>query len=82
MSTIDLDDIVSLGDLANLFGVGQGAVSNWKKRYDDFPRPVKVVGRTIELYSRSAVIDWWRMKFYPRAQGIAELASLLNGEER
>ena len=31
---------VTAADIARLAGVGRAAVSNWRKRYDDFPAPV------------------------------------------
>ncbi|MUN36457.1 N-6 DNA methylase [Actinomadura litoris] len=31
---------MTAADIARLAGVGRAAVSNWRKRYDDFPRPV------------------------------------------
>lgn len=31
---------ISAGDIAGLAGVGRAAVSNWRRRYADFPRPV------------------------------------------
>ncbi|WP_219418424.1 N-6 DNA methylase [Pseudonocardia nigra] len=34
------DTTVSTGDIARLGGVGRAAVSNWRRRHDDFPAPV------------------------------------------
>src|SRR5918997_6795224 len=34
------DTTVSTGDIARLGRVGRAAVSNWRRRYDDFPAPV------------------------------------------
>ncbi|MGH8967143.1 MAG: N-6 DNA methylase, partial [Actinomycetes bacterium] len=34
------DPTVSTGDIARLGRVGRPAVSNWRRRYDDFPAPV------------------------------------------
>ena len=31
---------VSASDIARLAGVGRAAVSNWRRRYEDFPAPV------------------------------------------
>ncbi len=40
MSSIaDLNLLVSLGDIAKLADVSASAVSNWRKRYEDFPSP-------------------------------------------
>ncbi|WP_084961008.1 N-6 DNA methylase [Thermoactinospora rubra] len=34
------DPTVNAGDIARLAGVGRAAVSNWRRRHDDFPQPV------------------------------------------
>ncbi|WP_017624456.1 N-6 DNA methylase [Nocardiopsis chromatogenes] len=34
------DAMVSAADIARLAGVGRSAVSNWRRRFTDFPRPV------------------------------------------
>ncbi|MEU4719069.1 N-6 DNA methylase [Nonomuraea dietziae] len=34
------DPTVNAGDIARLAGVGRAAVSNWRRRHDDFPKPV------------------------------------------
>ncbi|MDT7572005.1 MAG: hypothetical protein QOE05_2179, partial [Actinomycetota bacterium] len=34
------DPTVSTGEIARLGGVGRAAVSNWRRRHDDFPEPV------------------------------------------
>jgi len=36
---MDHHALVSAADIARLAGVGRAAVSNWRRRYDDFPRP-------------------------------------------
>src|SRR5690349_11195141 len=32
--------VITAADVARLAGVGRAAVGNWRRRYDDFPRPV------------------------------------------
>lgn len=34
------DPTVTAGDIARLAGVGRAAVSNWRRRHDDFPLPI------------------------------------------
>lgn len=41
---IDPEDLVSTKDIARMAHVTMSAVSNWKLRHPDFPRPVVVVG--------------------------------------
>ena len=35
------DATVTAADIARLAGVGRAAVSNWRRRHPDFPRPVE-----------------------------------------
>ncbi|GLZ14523.1 type II restriction endonuclease subunit M [Actinomadura sp. NBRC 104425] len=51
------DATVKAADIARLTGVGRAAVSNWRRRYDDFPQPV---GGTAEspLFSLREVEQW------------------------
>ncbi|MCK2221793.1 N-6 DNA methylase [Actinomadura sp. ATCC 31491] len=53
------DPTVNAGDIARLAGVGRAAVSNWRRRHDDFPQPV---GGTANqpLFSLRQVEDWLR----------------------
>ncbi|GAA2780692.1 N-6 DNA methylase [Saccharopolyspora taberi] len=53
------DATVNAADIARLVDVGRAAVSNWRRRYDDFPRPVG--GTTSSpLFSLREVEDWLR----------------------
>ena len=53
------DATVSAADIARLVDVGRAAVSNWRRRYDDFPQPVG--GTTSSpLFSLREVEDWLR----------------------
>lgn len=49
--------LVSPSDISEIAGVSRGAVSNWRKRYDDFP---EVVGGSPSkpLFDRNAVVSW------------------------
>ncbi|MEW9547473.1 N-6 DNA methylase [Nonomuraea sp. NPDC050783] len=53
------DPTVNAGDIARLAGVGRAAVSNWRRRHDDFPQPV---GGTANqpLFSLPQVESWLR----------------------
>ena len=39
----DLADLVGNADIAERCGVGRPAVSNWIKRYSDFPTPLLTI---------------------------------------
>ncbi|WP_246610790.1 HsdM family class I SAM-dependent methyltransferase, partial [Nonomuraea rhizosphaerae] len=53
------DPTVNAGDIARLAGVGRAAVSNWRRRHDDFPLPT---GGTANqpLFSLRQVEAWLR----------------------
>ncbi|MEV4222961.1 N-6 DNA methylase [Nonomuraea sp. NPDC049725] len=53
------DPTLNAGDIARLAGVGRAAVSNWRRRHDDFPAPI---GGTANqpLFSLPQVEDWLR----------------------
>jgi len=53
------DPTLNAGDIARLAGVGRAAVSNWRRRHDDFPLPV---GGTANqpLFSLPQVETWLR----------------------
>ncbi|MFI0419237.1 N-6 DNA methylase [Spongiactinospora sp. 9N601] len=53
------DATLNAGDIARLAGVGRAAVSNWRRRYDDFPRPVGGTAAS-PLFSLREVEDWLR----------------------
>src|SRR5690606_24788291 len=53
------DPTLTAGDIARLAGVGRAAVSNWRRRHDDFPLPI---GGTANqpLFSLPQVEAWLR----------------------
>ncbi|GAA2588472.1 N-6 DNA methylase [Actinomadura fulvescens] len=53
------DATVTAADIARLAGVGRAAVSNWRRRHPDFPRPV---GGTVAspTFSLSEITAWLR----------------------
>jgi hypothetical protein len=58
----DLNDLVGISEIAEIFGRTRGAVCNWRNRYDEFPDAL------IELYagpifSRKEVLAWHRAQF-------------------
>ncbi|NUR93451.1 MAG: N-6 DNA methylase, partial [Nonomuraea sp.] len=59
MGLMSHDPTVNAGDIARLAGVGRAAVSNWRRRHDDFPQPV---GGTANqpLFSLPQVEAWLR----------------------
>ncbi|WP_158890507.1 N-6 DNA methylase [Amycolatopsis anabasis] len=51
------DATVNAGDIARLVDVGRAAVSNWRRRHEDFPRPVGGTASS-PLFSLREVEDW------------------------
>lgn len=54
-----MDETVSAGDIARLADVGRAAVSNWRRRFDDFPEPVGGTASS-PLYLLRDVEAWLR----------------------
>lgn len=50
---------VAAGDIARLAGVGRAAVSNWRRRFQDFPEPVGGTSSS-PLFSLTEVEAWLR----------------------
>ncbi|MBP2705125.1 N-6 DNA methylase [Microbispora sp. RL4-1S] len=53
------DATVNAGDIARLAEVGRAAVSNWRRRYEDFPQPVGGTASS-PLFSLPEVEAWLR----------------------
>jgi len=56
---VDLEDLVTVRDIANRFGVGIQAVHQWRRRDPRFPRPVTTLGQSL-VFSWAAVEKWAR----------------------
>ncbi|MFC0865517.1 N-6 DNA methylase [Sphaerimonospora cavernae] len=54
---MNADCLVSSAEIARLAGVTRAAVSNWRKRYVDFPEPAMGVGRAV-LFPLVDVRSW------------------------
>jgi hypothetical protein len=53
------DATVTAADIARLAGVGRAAVSNWRRRHDDFPQPVGGTASS-PSFSLQEIQDWLR----------------------
>ncbi|MEV7014194.1 N-6 DNA methylase [Streptomyces sp. NPDC093991] len=51
--------VVTLAEIARIAGVGRAAVSNWRRRYDNFPSPVGGT-ETSPHFSLAQVEEWLR----------------------
>ena len=57
----DLADLASNRTIARALGVTDGAVSNWRQRYDDAPAPVYSRDGT-QLWSLAAYLTWAQVR--------------------
>ena len=65
------EGLVSPSDIADMAGVSRGAVSNWRKRADDFPAPIAGT-ETKPLFSRKAVTTWLESRGHKPRQDAGE----------
>lgn len=69
----ELDDLAGTSDLAARYGVGMAAISNWAKRFEDFPQPLAhVSGKPV--YSVKQADAWHKRQFGARARKLRERA--------
>lgn len=54
------DAQLTAAEIAELAGVGRAAVSNWRRRFDDFPNPVAVAPGGGDLFRLADVEAWLR----------------------
>ncbi|HEX3588820.1 MAG TPA: N-6 DNA methylase [Pseudonocardiaceae bacterium] len=67
------DATVNAGDIARLVDVGRAAVSNWRRRYDDFPQPVGGTASS-PLFSLREIEDWLRRNGKTYRLSVGDLA--------
>lgn len=69
---------LTLKDIAELAQVSRPAVSNWRRRYNDFPEPVEESTPRKPLFDADAVVAWLKHNdFFPEgAEEDLQLASL------
>lgn len=58
----DLDDLCTLGQIADHYGVTKQAASMWVQRYPGFPKKLAVIG-SHRVFSRRQIVAWHRRKF-------------------
>ncbi len=75
---------VTISQIAELTDYGVSAVSNWRRRYDDFPQPVQTAAGGRDLFLLSEVEDWLKhhQRFRPGGRNevlIFEASNILRG---
>lgn len=56
-----MEDLVGISEIAKMFDVTPAAVTNWRSRYDDFPKPV-IVLKSGPIFRSEQIIKWNRRK--------------------
>ena len=52
-------DLISSSDTARFLQVTLAAVSNWKVRYEDFPKPYVTLNEgTCAIYRKQEIVEW------------------------
>lgn len=55
--------IVGIAEIAHLSGVSKQAVSNWRKRHSDFPKPFQILDSG-PLFQKSEIMTWFFNRKY------------------
>ena len=58
------DNLIGISEVAKIAGVSRQAVANWRKRSEDFPRPIAELASG-PIFQRSHVRAWLRKKGVP-----------------
>ncbi len=69
----DSDELYGIYEIAEMAGVTRAAVANWRKRFRDFPAPVKEL-RSGPVFDRGQVRQWLAR----RRGGVPHVLSMLN----
>ena len=54
---IETKNCTILAEIAEIAGVGASAVSNWRARHSDFPKPIAVI-YSVEIFSLPQALKW------------------------
>ena len=56
-----MDQLVGIAEIAKIFDVSPAAVTNWRKRFTDFPKPVAVL-KSGPVFKVEQIQNWYRRK--------------------
>jgi len=68
------DEYLNFQEIAIRAGVTPAAVTNWRIRHDDFPRPAKEIGKT-KLFSARQVNAWLASREARQPKAVTEMQS-------
>jgi chromosome partitioning protein len=72
MFTMATEDLIGLNEVARMAGVSRQAVSNWRSRFSDFPKPVVELSAG-PVFDRFQVRSWLRKRRVQMAQVISTI---------
>jgi len=73
---IDPEDIVGIGEIAEIAGVSTAAVANWRTRARGFPEPL-FVKKAGPFFSRRAVRGWLKRRQDQRTRMVTTMAKVI-----
>ena len=56
-----MDELVGIAEIAKMFDVSPAAVTNWRSRFDDFPRPILVL-KSGPVFRAEQIKKWYRRR--------------------
>ena len=56
-----MDQFVGIAEIADLCNVSSAAVTNWRKRFNDFPQPIAVL-KAGPVFKAEEIEKWFRRK--------------------
>ena len=66
------DELIGINEIAEIAGVSRQAVANWRKRTQDFPRPIAELASG-PVFRRSQIRSWLRKRNVPMADVFATI---------
>lgn len=73
---VDPEDIVGIGEIAEIAGVSTAAVANWRTRAQGFPEPL-FVKKAGPFFSRRAVRGWLKRRQDQRTRKVTTMAKVI-----
>jgi chromosome partitioning protein len=67
-----LDDLVGISEIAKMFNVSPAAVTNWRNRFNNFPKPVAIL-KSGPVFKSEQIEKWNRRKNNMAAKTIASI---------
>lgn len=56
-----MEELVGIAEIAKMFDVSSAAVTNWRSRFDDFPRPISIL-KSGPVFRAEQIKKWYRRR--------------------